>query len=166
MSKQLINEEMHLEKQWFEDASKQTPDTLMEFINHVMNDYLHDYGTMCHAIAACAVAAAWAANNCEGSRGGITGFQAGFVMWDFIRHWIYRYNKCGLRMIDFDNMLYPQNEYKFDKTITKNIWEVLQKQATEKLKDCDHCHDDVVQHWRSIVCGHVPFNYRVVDKWQ
>ena len=29
--------------QWFQDAAKQTFDTLPEFIRHVMNDYVHDY---------------------------------------------------------------------------------------------------------------------------
>jgi len=165
MNIQPINEEMHIEKQWFEEAGKQTPDTLMGFINHVMNDYIHDYGTLCHAIAACAVAAAWAANECKGARGGITGFQAGFVMWDFIRHWTHRNNKCGMKLIDYDNMLYPQYEERFDKTIPKDVWELLQKQAAEKLEvKGGYCADSVASHWRNIVNGHVPFNYRVVDK--
>jgi len=164
MSRQPINEDLHIEKQWFEDAREQTLDTLMGFINHVMNDYVHDYGTLCHAVSACAVAAAWAANSSEGARGGITGFQASFVMWDFIRYWLHSHNKCGLMMIDFDNMLYPQYEYRFDKTIPKDVWELLQKQAAEKLKDLDGCSDRVADHWRSIVNGNVPFGYRVVDR--
>ena len=157
-----INEEMHLEKEWFSEAKKQTPETLIDFINHVMNDYIHDYGTVCHAISACAIAAAWAANEAPGSCGGITGFQAGFVMWDFIRQWEFPSNKCGLKIVNYDNMLYPQYEEKFAKTISKDAWALIQKEAVERLKDCEHCHSDVVMHWKSIVGGEVPFGY-VID---
>lgn len=65
-------------EQWYKDASKQTIDTLPEFMNHVLKDYKHDYGTICKAIGACVIAAAWAAN--ASPQGGITGFQAGEVM--------------------------------------------------------------------------------------
>ena len=39
---------------------------------------------------------------------GITCFQSGFVMWDFIKDWPYSHNKCGLRLVNMDDMLYPQ----------------------------------------------------------
>lgn len=164
MSEQAINEEMHLEKEWFAEAMKQTPETLMGFINHVMNDYNHDYGTVCHAVAACAIAAAWAANKAPGACGGITGFQAGFVMWDFIRQWEFSSNKCGLKIVDYDNMLYPQYAPKFAKTISKDTWVLLQKEAAERLKDCEYCRSDVINHWKGIVAGNVPFGYTVVDE--
>ena len=160
---QPINENMHLEEQWFAEAAKQTPETLMEFFNHVMNDYAHDYGTICHAVAACAIAAAWAANKADGAQGGITGFQAGFVMWDFIKRWEYTNNKSGMRIVDFDNMLYPQFEHKFDKTISKRVWESLQEQAKANLLARDYAADGVRRHWQSIVDGHVPFGYTVSD---
>jgi hypothetical protein len=162
--KQAINEEMHLETKWFAEAKKLTPETLMGFINHVMNDYVHDYGTVCHAVAACAIAAAWAANEAPGSGGGITGFQAGFVMWDFIQQWGFPSNKCGLKIVDYDNMLYPQYETKFAKTLSKDTWEQLKKEAAINLKDCEHCHPDVINHWKKIVGGDVPFGYTVVDR--
>lgn len=162
--KKAINEDMHIEKEWFSEAGRQTTETLMDFINHVMNDYIHDYGTVCHAIGACAIAAAWAANKSDGARGGITGFQAGFVMWDFIRQWQFPNNKCGMKIVDYDNMLYPQYEYKFAKTISKDVWNQLKKQAAEKLTDCEHCHPDVIDHWKSIVNGNIPFGYNVLEE--
>ena len=120
MDKIAITEEMHLEKEWFANAKKQTLETLPAFMNHVLNDYCHDYGTICHAISACAIAAAWAADGSE--QGGITGFQAGFVMWDVIRQWRYSSNKSGLKIIDYDDMLFPQYEYKFsNKEIPQSI---------------------------------------------
>ena len=158
-----ITEEEHLEKDWFAEASKQTLDTLPDFMKRVMDDYTHDYGTLCHAIAACAIAAACAANEMDGARGGITGFQAGFVMWDFIRQWKYTSNKCGLRIIDYDNMLYPQYEDRFQKTISANTWNGLIKQAEENLKNRQNAHPKVIAHWESIKNGHVPFGYEVKE---
>ena len=68
MDKMAITEEMHLEKEWFEQAREQKLETLPEFMNHILNDYRHDYGTICHAISACALAAAWAADNSDQDR--------------------------------------------------------------------------------------------------
>lgn len=163
MDKIAITEEMHLEKEWFANAKKQTLETLPAFMKHVLNDYCHDYGTICHAISACAIAAAWAADGSE--QGGITGFQAGFVMWDVIRQWRYPSNKCGLKIIDYDNMLFPQYEYKFsDKEIPQSTWESLQKQAEELLREeKPYAHETVIEHWQSIIDGNVPFGYTVKE---
>lgn len=159
-----INEEEHLEKEWFEEAKKQTIETLPNFINHIMNNYEHDYGTICHALSACALGAVYAANHHE--QGGITGFQAGFVMWDFIREWMYSRNKTGLRIVDYDDMLYPQYEEKFDKVISKRTFEGIQKVAQERLdelKNGNTAHPYVIKHWKSIVSGNVPFGYRIKE---
>ena len=157
-----VTEEMRPEKEWFKQAEKQTLKTLPDFINHVMNDYSHDYGTVCHAVAACALAAAWAAN--EEPNGGITGFQASFVMWDFIKQWSFTHNKTGLRIVDFDNMLYPQYENKFNKTISKDLWERLQDEAKNLLAESGrNANPAVVSHWKSISAGVVPFGYTVED---
>lgn len=157
-----INEEQHLEKQWFEEAHNQTIETLPNFIEHIMNDYQHDYGTICHALSACALAAVWAANKHE--QGGITGFQAGFVLWDFIRGWMYSDNRTALGIVDYDKMLYPQYEDKFDKVISKETFKGIQKAAQENLdriNNGEEAHPDVIKHWKSIVSGNVPFGYKI-----
>lgn len=157
-----ITEDLHLEKEWFAEAKTQTLETLPDFISHVMNDYAHDYGTVCHAISACAVAAAWAANECDGACGGITGFQAGFVMWDFIKEWSYPNNKTALKIVNYDDMLYPQYERKFQKTMQKETWEGIQKAAKENLSAKEKfVHPDVEAHWKSIVDGQIPFGYTI-----
>lgn len=162
--KQQINEGMHLEKEWYEEAKKQTSKTLPVFIDHVMNDYIHDYGTVCKAIAACAIASAWAANDENGAQGGITGFQAGAVMWEFIRCWEFSGNKTGLKILDYDNLLYPQCEDKFEKKISRQVWNLLQKEAKDRLeKDAGYAADSVVEHWRRIAAGEVPFGFVVKD---
>ena len=159
-----INEEQHLEKIWFKEAREQTIETLPQFINHIMNDYEHDYGTICHALSACALAAAWAANNHE--QGGITEFQAGFVMWDFIKNWMYDDNRTGLKIVDYDKILYPQYKNEFDKVISKSVFENLQKVAQENLEEVKQgreVHPDVIKHWESIVAGNVPFGYKIKE---
>lgn len=81
-------------------------------------------------------------------------------MWDFIKEWSYSGNKCGLKIIDYDNMLYPQYEHKYRKTIPLHVWSELQKRAKENLEaDKKHAHPDVVKHWESIAAGHIPFGY-------
>lgn len=164
MEKIPINEEMHLEKEWFAEAHKQTMDTLPAFMDKIMNGYSHDYGTICHAVAACAIAAAWAANSAPS--GGITGFQAGFVMWDFVEQWSFSDNECGLRIVDYDKMLYPQYGYEFKKTISPDTWKRIKEKAKEKLaSDGDSAHPDVVRHWMKIVDSDVPpFGYVVKEE--
>lgn len=155
-----ITEEMHLEKEWYKEAGEQTMDTLNSFINHIMNDYEHDYGTVCHAFAACALATIYACDKTE--QGGITGFQSSMVMWEIVRQLLYPNNKCGLRMINFDDMLYPQCDYKFDKTINSHSFNTLQNEA-KKLLEEDSAHPLVMEHWQSIVDGVVPFGYKIKD---
>lgn len=164
MDKVVITEEMHLEKEWFEQARKQKLETLPEFMNHILNDYCHSYGTICHAIAACALAAAWAANHSD--QGCITGFQSGAVMWDFVRQWEYRNNKTSLRIIDYDKMLYPQNKGYFeDRTIYQSTWKALQNEAKRRLDEMDlgkeSAVDSVIVHWTNIANGVVPFGYKI-----
>lgn len=156
----VITEGMHLEKEWYKEAGEQTMDTLNGFINHIMNDYEHDYGTVCHAFAACALATIHACNETE--QGGITGFQSSMVMWEIVRQLLYPNNKCGLRMINFDDMLYPQCDYKFDKTINSHSFNTLQNEA-KKLLEKDSAHPLVMEHWQSIVDGVVPFGYKIKD---
>lgn len=151
-----------IKKHWMTLAKEaKTAPAVFEFMRHLIYDYVHDYGTACHAIVAMAIAAA----SYGAHREGITGFQAYFVMWGFIREWWYKDNKSGLKILDYDRMLYPQYEYKFEKTIDREIFEKLQEQAKEKLEneDLNHVHPNVIAHWKSIVDGIVPFGY-VLEK--
>ena len=165
MNKIILNEESTEFATIWEDWKKQaesmkTIDEFNNFYNHLINGYHHDYGTVCRAIGQLAIAAAQLGATIEG----ITGFQAGFIMWEFIRNWTYKDNKTGLKILNYDNMLYPQYEYKFDKTIDEETWKRLQKEAAERLeedKENKYVHSDVIKHWQSIVDGIVPFGYRV-----
>lgn len=162
MSKQVITEEMKVHEEWFKEAREMTMEQLPEFLRHLMEDYHHDYGTICHALTAGSIATAWAMD--RHPQGGITGFQAGFVMWGFIRNWSYESNKCGLKIVNYDNMLYPQYANSFEKTIRENVWKNLQNEAKKALeKEDQYTSEEVIKHWQSIVDGNVPFGYKVVN---
>lgn len=131
---------------------------LVSFLEYVKDNCNTDYGTAPRSMAQASLAVAWYL----ASEFGITGFQAGFVMWDFIRDWNYSSNKCGMKIVDYDNMLYPQYDYKFEKTINSDTWSSIQEQAKHYLEDRrDSTHPGVLAHWQSIVDGNVPFGYTV-----
>ena len=153
-----VTEEMKPQQEWFKKAKDiQSVEQLTEFAKELLEDTQHDYGTVCHAIAALAIGAAWYGAHSQG----ITG---GFIMGDFIEQWKYSDNKCGLRIIDYDKMLYPQYEDKFKKVITSKQFKKMQEVAAEKLEEKDWAHPYVVKHWESIVSGTVPFGYKLVNE--
>jgi len=140
-------------------ANTKTPEDLAEFVRHLCEDYVHDYGTIVHACVAAAVAACWTVD--AGPQGGITGFQASAIMWQFMRDW------NGLsgpaRLLRFKDLLYPQNEDDFAKTISQGSWDWLVAEAQKNLEECHPggVHPTVQAHWESIVAGEVPFGYTV-----
>lgn len=149
-----------IRKEWEEKArSIKTFDEFAEFYDHLLEDYYHDYGTVCHAIGQLAVAAASLGAHIEG----ITGFQAGFVMWKFILNWMFPYNRTGLRLINYDDMLFPQYAYEFDKVISAETLNALKNEAANKLREHPDANQDVIAHWKSIVNGEVPFGYRIEE---
>lgn len=132
---------------------------LVKFLKYVTENCNTGYGVAPRAIAQACLAVGYFLAN----KFGITGFQAGFVMWDFITGWHYTNNKCGLKITDYDDMLYPQYEYRFQKTISADTWKCLREQAKENLKNSTYAHPRVIKHWQSIVDGKVPFGYTVED---
>lgn len=159
--------EQGFKKQAYEIAkSVNTTDELVEFINFINNIPL-DYGTVVYAQCAAMLAAQHLLN--IGSQGGITGFQAGFIGWEMIKEFMI-VGDCGLSIRDWEKMLYPQYEEKFEKTISREIFERLQEKAKEKLFNDDESvngytlHPEVREHMESIVNGVVPFGYVIKDE--
>lgn len=133
-------------------------DDLVSFLERVKDTCNTGYGTAPRAIAQAALATAWYLS----TEFGITGFQAGCAMWDFIRDWNYSTNECGMKIVDYDTMLYPQYAYKFEKTISKDTFEALKKAAKKNLEKCNgNANSLVISHWKSIADGNVPFGYEV-----
>lgn len=151
-----ITEESGVHKEWYKEAREVSLDNLPEFINRICNGFNHDYGTICHAIAASSIAAAWAAEKTP--QGGITGFQAGAIMWEFIKNW--QSYDGPMRLLQYNEMLYPQMEDKFNE-ISKDIWEHLQNEAKKKLDEKESLHPNVKSHMESIVAGKIPFGYKL-----
>lgn len=155
-----ITEEQGLHKPWYDEAKAMTPDKLGEFIRKLTQNYEHDYGTICHACAAAAIAAAQAVNHSD--QGGITGFQAGCIMWSFVRHWMHI--DGPMRLVKYEDMLYPQYADKFSE-ISKETWEFLQAEAKKHIAEsAEHAHPAVISHWQSIVDGAIPFGLRLENE--
>ncbi len=146
-------------KSWKADL----PESIDAFIQELHSKYEHDYGTVCHAMAAVAVQAARKFN--DGPQGGITGFQAGAVMWEFIKEFMHL--EGPMKLVQYNDMLYPQYFSKFDQTISSDIWKNLQAKAMENLIKAGNnqsTHPNVIAHWKSIVEGIVPFGYVVANE--
>lgn len=154
--KQQITEADHLEKEWFEEAKKQTIETLPKFINHLMDDYIHDYGTWVKAVAAAMLGTFWVFND----KDGFTGFQVGFIPW-MMANEFWGKSAVGRKVIDYDKMLYPQYEFKFQKTISKDVFKRLQEEAKKELSKGYSMSANVKQHMESIVAGVIPFGYTI-----
>lgn len=135
---------------------------IKSLIDIVINNFNYGYGVAPRAAGAlCAVIANYLSVSM-----GLTGFQASFLMWDFIRGFQKRNNLCGMKLVDYDDMLYPQYGYKFEKIISKTTWESLQQSAKNMLENNKDqlTSPRVIKHWESIVNGEVPFGYIVDNK--
>ena len=151
--------EMSFCKKWIDSSKHVTEETLIEFINDIMYNYVHTYNSYVYACTACAIAVV----HVYGA--GLTGFQASVVAMMFPLYFWYGDNICGIRLYNYDEMLYPQYEYKFEKTITSDTWDALQAEAKTLIEssreDGSYVNQRVVNHWQSIVDGIVPFGYSV-----
>ena len=86
--RRVITEEDNVHEEWYEAAENMTLAELPEFLRHITEDYEHSYVTSVHAIAAGIMAITWATINDE--QGGISGLQAGTMLWKFITCWTHR----------------------------------------------------------------------------
>ena len=154
-----IAEEDDTHKAWMPEAKKQTLETLPAFIKKLTEDYEHDYGTICHAIAAAAIGAAQAVQHSP--QGGITGFQAGAVMWEIIKGWGV-FGEGPKRMTEFEHLLYPQYEHQF-RSITPDTAKWIKKQAQKRLQDTEVASPRVMEHWNKVAEGWIPFGLKIEE---
>ena len=97
----------------------------------------------------------------RGPKGGITGFQAGFIGWQVVEDFMGVKKGAPLRVFDYSDMLYPQYADRYDKVISSKTWSYLKKEAAKNLEEVSNAHPKVISHWRSITEGIVPFGYKV-----
>lgn len=73
---------------------------------------------------------------------------------------------CPIKLLMYDEMLFPAYEARFDKVIPVHVFEYLQTRAnfilsSEEVKS--KLNEDIISHLESISIGHVPFGYKVVS---
>lgn len=148
---------------WYAEAKQQTMATLPAFMEK-LSKHQHDYSSICYALAAAATGAATALD--RGPSGGITGFQAGAVMWEFMSSW--NGIKGPAKLVKFENAIYPQYAEEFaGMTIEYETFEHIKKLAKERaveIEKGDHAVGSVYYHMKSIAEGNAPFGMRVKDK--
>jgi hypothetical protein len=154
--------EKELRELWYTEAEEQTMATLPAFLKK-LTEFEHDYGSICVAIAAAGVGAMYALN--KEPQGGITGFQSGAIFWELRSAWLHKDSPA--KILDYEQMLYPQHGSSFNKVISPDTWKWLREQAREKLKkdrngEADLA-DSVRHHMRQIALGNPPFGFRVED---
>ena len=149
-------------------------DDLVAFLKDVKDNYnpsidsLSDeeqdvwYGAVVRAAAQAAIATA-----CFFSEEmGLTGFQHHFMVNDMMFGWAYPGCKTGLRILNWDDMLLPDGGSSVNKTVSKEMWEKIQKEAKHRLEELKEQEKNesiikLMNHLQSIVDGTVPFGYRV-----
>ncbi len=72
---------------------------------------------------------------------GVTGFQASCADMDFLQRT--RSMKSGFKILDYDDLLYPQSLYKFNKTISPALLDSLKKEASKNLEASPEAHPEV-----------------------
>ena len=145
---------------WYKRAREVTPETFGDLINELLHGYELDYGTKVHAAAACTIAMF---NACDDIFG-FSGFQASASIMQVLYKLNYPCNKTGIRVIDYDEMLYPQYKDKF-RGISRKTWESLRKRADELINENDKSAVDlsVLHHWLGVSSGLIPFGYYISD---
>lgn len=150
-------------EEWAKRAKAcRTTDDLKAFVDELLAN-TYDYGSIVHACFAAAMAGF---NVIErGPQGGITGFQAGCLMWMFIRQFGSHGPDAILHLKDWSNALYPQYEPEFAHTMHPKTWDRLRELAKEKIAEAggrrDFVHANVLAHWESIADGKVPFGLTI-----
>ena len=157
--KKQITESMGLQKEWEETAKNiKTSEQLIEFIHHLLEDYIHDYGTIVHAMSAAMKATFYCMRNSD--QGGITGFQASCLGWEMINEFFGKADG-GRRLVDYDGLLFPQYADVFT-SIPKSVAEWIKNEAAKKLKENNvPASPRVVAHWQRIAAGEIPFGLTI-----
>lgn len=165
---------------WSNEAKTQihTPEDLKKFSDKLINHCNNLEGIDLYEETANATTSlAYAAVEMCAEQFGLSGFQVGCIMWGIIDKLTISEHDCGMKLLNYDLMLYPQYEDCFEKTIDSETWKKMQEKASEqynkylseksRLENGDEnafpaC-EEVAEHWKNIADGAVPFGYKVVD---
>lgn len=155
--------------EWYAKAKTEihTPEQLKAFAEEI-SAKVKSSGEAYNDSSNGAAALALAAMNMMAFMYGMTAFQMSWVMWQVIDQTLLSEHDCGMRLLNYDDMLYPQYEHRFGKTIDDDTWGRLQEKAAKlveenKKSEFPACRE-VAAHWKSIADGNVPFGYTVTGK--
>lgn len=156
MAKQMTEREFK-EKFYKKAEAVKTMAQFQKLFKEVEN-YKHDYGTI---VIGCMAVMTGAFNLLNRSKqGGITGFQASCIGWECIQKFLSLEGPA--KIVDYNNMLFPQYEHAFQKVISQETWKSLVEKAKRNIaEDKGMASQEVTDHWKSIVAGQVPFDYVV-----
>lgn len=65
-----------------------------------------------------------------------------------------------LRLVNFDDLLYPQYESKFQRTLSADVWDIVQTKAQKLLETSGKSGEaapQVIAHWATLAAGKLPF---------
>lgn len=147
-----------LRAKWLTEAREvSTPQQLGTFLEMLAN-HPHDYNTCVEAT----VAALLATMRVMSKRLGLTGFQASVIALKVAAEIMVI--RGPLKLIRYEQMLYPQNEHYFAREISPDTWSWLRAAAESKVKfyleeKDPHVHPAVLEHWKSILSFKIPFGY-------
>jgi hypothetical protein len=82
-------------------------------------------------------------------------------MWGFVRQWMHESNRLGLRLLDYDHLLYPQYGDDFKNTISQSQADLLRSEAAKMLEESPDAHPNVLAHWRMLADGGLPFGFTI-----
>ena len=146
---------------WYAKARNiNNPDELAEFARYLFCKQEHTYDSAVHAVSALAIAGAWFGSRIEG----ITSFQASYVKFDFIREFNHIGTRVGLKVVDYDDLIYPQHTDDFiGVKIKERIWRSLQQACKRELSNHDSGCWAVREWWKDVCNGVIPDDIIVVS---
>lgn len=140
----------------------QTMEEFKALFDEAIND-ADDYGSI---VLCCALMmnAAFSLVN-SSPNGGITGFQAGCLMWEMVMKYGSFEKGEPLRIVNYNDLMYPQRVRRFN-TIPKDAWEQVvnnAKRVVKELEENNQGHPEVVAHMKEVAQGKVPFGLIVAE---
>jgi hypothetical protein len=147
------NEFLKMEMPWPDNVQD-----LTSYIEEVKEKYNTSYNDAVYGPALAAIAAF----NYTASQMGLSGFQASYSEMLFLEK--LRNIKHGFKILNFDNLLYPQYLHDFDlsaETLIRKNLDELKKAAKEELNSSPNAAQEVRDHWTYIT--EIPDSERIED---
>lgn len=149
-------------EEYLEEAKKQTPSTVGEFIQKLSKEKF-TYNSEVNYTMVAMVAAQSAISNRSDSAG-MTGFQASCLYLSLADQLLVKDPGSPVGITLYEQMLYPYYKDNFtSRTISSDTFEWLQNKARILLQEFtpDDVLPSVIKHWNSIANGKAPFGYKV-----